>query len=206
MGNDFDAGKMVDNHGVHGTQDLANVLVQHGVPLRVRHLAPERSGRPAADWRIFAWPPRRRRGLRRLALGLLGYPFPGMGDFAVDTTHLAATLGCQWTVASGRGVHPAGGGRAARCRRAAQGRVPLAVRRGRRRDRRRPGRHRPGRAGAAGDRRRAAARRLQLPVHGLRRGRADRDAPLRGRQPPDGRRRRVCRRRRPDRRRGHAGC
>jgi L-arabinose isomerase len=26
----------------------------------------------------------------------MGYPFPGMGDFAVDTTHLAATLGCQW--------------------------------------------------------------------------------------------------------------
>ena len=34
--------------------------------------------------------------LRRARLGLLGYPFPGMGDFAVDTTHLAATLGCTW--------------------------------------------------------------------------------------------------------------
>ena len=30
----------------------------------------------------------------------MGYPFPGMGDFAVDTTHLAATLGCQWTALS----------------------------------------------------------------------------------------------------------
>ena len=35
--------------------------------------------------------------LRRARLGLMGYPFPGMGDFAVDTTHLVATLGCQWT-------------------------------------------------------------------------------------------------------------
>ena len=31
-------------------------------------------------------------GLRRCRLGLLGYPFPGMGDFAVDTTHLVSTL------------------------------------------------------------------------------------------------------------------
>jgi L-arabinose isomerase len=35
--------------------------------------------------------------LRRARLGLLGYPFPGMGDLGLDTTHLAATLGCQWT-------------------------------------------------------------------------------------------------------------
>ena len=37
------------------------------------------------------------RRLRSARIGLLGYPFPGMGDFAVDTTHLAATLGCSWT-------------------------------------------------------------------------------------------------------------
>jgi L-arabinose isomerase len=36
------------------------------------------------------------RRLRTARIGLLGYPFPGMGDFAVDTTHLAATLGCGW--------------------------------------------------------------------------------------------------------------
>ena len=35
--------------------------------------------------------------LRAARIGSLGYPFPGMGDFAVDTTHVAATLGCAWT-------------------------------------------------------------------------------------------------------------
>src|SRR5439155_4461677 len=28
----------------------------------------------------------------------LGYPFPGMGDFAVDATHLRATLGCSQAI------------------------------------------------------------------------------------------------------------
>jgi len=37
------------------------------------------------------------RRLRSARIGRIGYPFPGMGDFAVDTTHLAATLGCAWT-------------------------------------------------------------------------------------------------------------
>jgi len=32
--------------------------------------------------------------LRHARIGLLGYPFPGMGDFGVDTTKLAGDLGC----------------------------------------------------------------------------------------------------------------
>jgi hypothetical protein len=35
--------------------------------------------------------------LRSARIGSLGYLFPGMGDFDMDTTHLAATLGCTWT-------------------------------------------------------------------------------------------------------------
>jgi L-arabinose isomerase len=34
--------------------------------------------------------------LRRARLGLIGYPFPGMGDFGLDTTQMAMTLGCDW--------------------------------------------------------------------------------------------------------------
>ena len=41
---------------------------------------------------------------------MLGYPFPGMGDFAVDTTHLAATLGLFVDEPHGRGLHPASRG------------------------------------------------------------------------------------------------
>jgi L-arabinose isomerase len=99
VGSDFDAAKMVANHGVHGTQDLASVLVQHGVDFEYITSHPsdreglEKIGHFCAAAAAVA-------GLRRVRVGLLGYPFPGMGDFAVDTSHIAATLGCQWTAIS----------------------------------------------------------------------------------------------------------
>ena len=43
--------------------------------------------------------------LRSARIGSLGYPFPGMGDFAVDTTHMAATLGCAVDGPDGRRLH-----------------------------------------------------------------------------------------------------
>jgi L-arabinose isomerase len=96
VGADFDVGKMIDNHGVHGTQDLTSVLVQHGVPFQylTSHPSDPEGLRKIGDFCIAAAAVA---GLRRLRVGLLGYPFPGMGDFAVDTSHIAATLGCQWT-------------------------------------------------------------------------------------------------------------
>ena len=83
---------------MHGTQDLANVLLRSGVPFEyvTSHLQ-----RPGGGWTSWATSSPRRRPCTACAgarLGLLGYPFPGMGDFALDTTHLAATLGCEWTV------------------------------------------------------------------------------------------------------------
>lgn len=91
----FSGQQMVDNHGVHGTQDLGNVLLRSGVPFQyvTSHL---RNGLgELTDCLVAAAAAQR---LRRSRLGLLGYPFPGMGDFALDTTYLAATLGCEWTV------------------------------------------------------------------------------------------------------------
>ncbi|HOX57354.1 MAG TPA: hypothetical protein P5205_12400 [Candidatus Paceibacterota bacterium] len=87
---------MVDNHGVHGTQDLANVLTRAGVRF---HYVTSPDNDPAGlrelgDFFAAAGAVRR---LGTARIGSLGYPFPGMGDFAVDTTHLAATLGCAWT-------------------------------------------------------------------------------------------------------------
>jgi len=99
VGNDFDASKMVANHGVHGTQDLTSVLVQHGVRFDyvTSHPSDPTGWRQIGD---FCTAAAAVAGLRRLRVGLLGYPFPGMGDFAVDTSHIAATLGCQWTAIS----------------------------------------------------------------------------------------------------------
>ena len=50
-----------------------------------------------ASWSISLPPPPRGR-LGRARFGMLGYPFPGMGDFAVDTTPLVASLGGEWTM------------------------------------------------------------------------------------------------------------
>jgi L-arabinose isomerase len=91
----FDAEKIGPNHGVHGTQDLANVLTRSEVPFHyvTSHL---HDAEPVAAIGELFFAAAAVADLRRLRLGLLGYPFPGMGDFAVDTTHMAATLGCSW--------------------------------------------------------------------------------------------------------------
>ena len=93
----FDGPALTANHGVHGTQDLCNVLVRSGVGFDyvTSHVRDADATARLGDFFAAAAAVRRLRGAR---LGLLGYPFPGMGDFALDTTHMAATLGCEWVV------------------------------------------------------------------------------------------------------------
>lgn len=92
----FDSNGMFHNHGIHGTQDMANVLVRAGVPFHyiTSHISDARGLEELADFFAAAsavnW-------LRSCRLGLLGYPFPGMGDLGFDSAHLTATLGCRWT-------------------------------------------------------------------------------------------------------------
>ena len=92
----FSTAQMIDNHGVHGTQDLANVLLRAGVPFQYITSSPaEAAGLEKLRDLFIAAAAVRRLGQARI--GLVGYPFPGMGDFAIDTTHLVSTLGCSWT-------------------------------------------------------------------------------------------------------------
>jgi L-arabinose isomerase len=91
----FTIGAMIDNHGVHGTQDLANVLTRTGV--RFHYVtSPTDDPQGLGELGDFFAAAAAVRRLRSAKIGVLGYPFPGMGDFAVDTTQLAATLGCSW--------------------------------------------------------------------------------------------------------------
>lgn len=91
--------ELIDNHGVHGTHDLCNVLVRNNVPFgyATAHVGDsERVEELAGLLRAASGVSR----LRRARLGLLGYPFPGMGDFGCDLTHMATTLGCAWEALS----------------------------------------------------------------------------------------------------------
>ena len=95
----FDGAKMIANHGVHGTQDLCNVLLRSNVKFEyvTSHLNDTNPLVGLEDAFVAAAAVSR---LRRARLGLMGYPFPGMGDLGLDTTHLAGTLGCQWQTLS----------------------------------------------------------------------------------------------------------
>ncbi|UCD28766.1 MAG: hypothetical protein JSV03_17090 [Planctomycetota bacterium] len=91
----FGEAEIMANHGVHGTHDLCNVLVRTQVPFRylTGHMDDPKTLAELTDHFTVA---HAIACLRRARIGLLGYPFPGMGDFGLDTTYLAATLGCTW--------------------------------------------------------------------------------------------------------------
>ena len=91
--------ELSENHGVHGTHDLCNVLTRARVPFGyVTGHIQDAETIPAVNELLRAGYGVSR--LHRGRLGLIGYPFPGMGDFGCDLTHVATTLGCAWEAIS----------------------------------------------------------------------------------------------------------
>ncbi len=88
----FSAAQMIDNHGVHGTQDLCNVLLRASVKFEytTSHLNDKDALSKLQDFFVAA---KTVNCIRKLNVGLIGYPFPGMGDFVLDMTHTTSTLG-----------------------------------------------------------------------------------------------------------------
>ena len=96
VGENYDLNALLENHGVHGTQDLANVLVRCGVPFEyvTTHIEDSNACDEVVD---FAYAAFAKRQISLSRFGLLGTAFPGMGDFAVDTTQWVSKFGCDWT-------------------------------------------------------------------------------------------------------------
>ena len=164
----FSVADMIDNHGVHGTQDLASVLTRSGI--RFHYVtSPADDPQGLAELGDFFAAAAAVRRLHSARIGMLGYPFPGMGDFAVDTTHLTATLGCSWTHLTVEDyIQRSAAARTADVD-AARHRVSGRLRRGGRRDGRGPGSHSTGRVGLARHGAGSPPGCVDLPVHGFRR-------------------------------------
>jgi hypothetical protein len=82
------------NHGMHGVQDLANVLLRAGRKFHIvtGHYMDERTVAEVKSWCNAA---RTVNFLRHMRIGLLGYPMEGMGDFGIDETAFLAQVGVQ---------------------------------------------------------------------------------------------------------------
>ena len=94
LGPEMTGQDVMENHGIHGVQDLANVLAREGrdFQLVVGHYQDRRALDELVAWARAAHTAAK---LRRLKVGLLGKPFEGMGDFAVDFQKLRDNLGPQ---------------------------------------------------------------------------------------------------------------
>ncbi|HEY3298444.1 MAG TPA: hypothetical protein VGK34_07305 [Armatimonadota bacterium] len=82
------------NHGIHGVQDMCNLLIRNG----------KRFGIEAGHWeksdvldRVVSWcrAAHAAKNIRTARIGLIGGAFNGMGDFAVSTDVLRSTIGVE---------------------------------------------------------------------------------------------------------------
>lgn len=82
------------NHGMHGVQDLANVLLRAGRDFHIvtGHYQDTRTLDELRSWCEAA---RLARFMRRVRIGLIGYAMEGMGDFGLDETAFLTQTGVE---------------------------------------------------------------------------------------------------------------
>jgi L-arabinose isomerase len=87
-----DPEEIVYNHGIHGVQDMCNLLLRNGKPFLLEAGHWQRSDvlDRVTDLAVSA---RMAAVMRRARVGILGTPFKGMGDFAVPPAKIASTIG-----------------------------------------------------------------------------------------------------------------
>jgi L-arabinose isomerase len=87
-----DPGELMYNHGIHGVQDMCNLLVRNGKPFRIEAGHWERSD--VIDRIVLLLPAAHMAAvMSRGRVGLMGTPFKGMGDFYTPPAKLKATVG-----------------------------------------------------------------------------------------------------------------
>jgi len=89
-----DPAELMFNHGIHGVQDMCNLLIRSGKPFQIEAGHWEESDvlDRIAAWARAAYVAGRMRSAR---VGLIGRPFQGMGDFVVPTDVLRATIDAE---------------------------------------------------------------------------------------------------------------
>ena len=92
FGPNQDPDKIMYNHGIHGVQDMCNLMIRHKKSFKIE----------AGHWqksdvlnRVVAWAHSAgiASTMRKMRVGLIGKPFHGMGDFAVSSKVLQQTIG-----------------------------------------------------------------------------------------------------------------
>ena len=89
-----DPDEVMYNHGIHGVQDMCNLLIRRGKRFRIHVGHWQKSDvldRVARDVSAACMVGR----IRSLRVGLLGRPFKGMGDFSVPAAELRHQLGVE---------------------------------------------------------------------------------------------------------------
>ena len=87
-----DPDELMYNHGIHGVQDMCNLLIRNGKPFLIEAGHWQKSDvldRVAA----LVTPARMAAALRRGKVGMIGTAFKGMGDFFVPAAKIKSTLG-----------------------------------------------------------------------------------------------------------------
>lgn len=93
--------ELLYNHGIHGVQDMCNLLLRNKKPFEIVAGHWEKSDvlDQVAGWARIA---RIASAMRRARVGRMGPVFKGMGDFDVPATTLAKTLGVKTIVADAK--------------------------------------------------------------------------------------------------------
>ncbi len=89
-----DPDEIMHNHGIHGVQDMCNLLIRNGKPFKIEAGHWEKSDvlQRVGKWARSAHLAAR---MRRARVGRIGRSFAGMGDFAVPAAELKRDIGME---------------------------------------------------------------------------------------------------------------